>query len=225
MPINLPNDFLCTATTAVFDEPSPVDFRHLAQPGLPELLLEQLSVRRFLVTTSIVTSTVSAEHSISFVETLFKVPVSLGGRDFLFPVVTYVDHEYSLVRGYLMGFNKLLTPKRLDADPLTLAFADHDLDFRAEAEDPSTTPQLPAEQDYPMLLWTDYSVGPARSHGFMTLDIDAYCRRQVRSLAAERAVQAVSGRKVAARQLYMIEDTFTIRDVLPALAQETGDLS
>lgn len=59
----------------------------------------------------------------------------------------------------------------------------------------------------------------------MTLDIDAYCRRQVRSLAAERAVQTVSGHKVTISQLYVIEDTFTIRDVLPVLAQETEDRS
>ncbi|WP_405018342.1 hypothetical protein OHV05_16390 [Kitasatospora sp. NBC_00070] len=213
MSINLPNSFVVSATTAVFDEPEAVDFRSFAQHGLPVALVEQLQARRFLVTTARVTSQVSGEQSIDFVETLFKVPVRLNGRDFLFPVVTYVDHPYSLIRGYLLGFNKLFAPRT--ADPGILTAPGLEVDLRSRTDELTVAELLPPEQELPMLLWTDYSVGDARSHGLATLDVDAYERQGVRSLEARTTSQLIGGRNVTVRRLYEIRDTFVIRGTIP----------
>ncbi|MFJ6780859.1 acetoacetate decarboxylase family protein [Streptomyces yangpuensis] len=210
MSIILPNEFTCVSRTAVFDEPEPVDFRHLAQVGVPDVLMEQLRTGRFLVTMSRAESTVSAHHSIGFTETLIKIPVRLGDRNYLYPVVTYVDHEYSLLRGYLLGFNKRLTQPASDADPLMLTLSGLDLDLR-EIPDSVAAVDLPPEQNDPLLLWTDYSVGEnARSRGFGTLEIAGYVSKGVRELRCARVRQTVAGQDVAARRLYEIEDAFTV---------------
>ncbi|MER6379910.1 hypothetical protein [Streptomyces sp. NPDC001127] len=216
MSVVLPNEFSCIARTAVFDESEPVDFRHLAQPGVPAGLVEQLQVKRFLVTTSRVHSTVSKHHAIDFVETLIKIPVVLYGRWYLYPVVTFVDNEYSLIRGYLLGFNKVFAAKSQGCHPLTLVQPGLDVDFRADKECGSTVPELPTEQNYGLLLWTDYSIGEGvRSRGFANPIIHTYVRDSVVSLKIARENQIVAGRKLVAQQLYEIRDRFVIPGTVP----------
>ncbi|GLV87976.1 hypothetical protein Slala03_76650 [Streptomyces lavendulae subsp. lavendulae] len=214
MSVVLPNSFSCAARTAVFETPEPVDFRHLAQPGLPAEVHDQLRANRFLVTTSRVSSTVSEHHSIDFVETLLKVPVTVRGTEYLFPVVTYVDHEYSLIRGYLLGFHKLLRGRPADADPLTLCLPGLDIDLRAD-EKPAGEEPLPREQEFPMLLWTNYSVGRVYSRGFATLAIEDYERKSLVPLDAIRKEQTIAGRDLTVSRLYEIQDTFVIRRTVP----------
>ncbi|MFF9011048.1 hypothetical protein ACF087_35390 [Streptomyces goshikiensis] len=214
MSVVLPNKFSCAARTAVFESPDPVDFRYLAQPGLPAELRVQLEANRFLVTTSRVSSTVSEHHSMDFVETLLKIPVTVSGTEYLFPVVTYVDHEYSLIRGYLMGFNKLLRSRPEGADPLTLKLSDLDIDFRA-AQEPAHEEALPREQDFPMLLWTDYSVGRVYSRGFATLAIEDYERKSLVNLNVIRKEQTIAGQKLSVSRLYEIQDSFVIPHTVP----------
>ncbi|WP_285543634.1 hypothetical protein [Streptomyces lavendulae] len=166
------------------------------------------------MTTSRVSSTVSEHHSIDFVETLLKVPVTVRGTEYLFPVVTYVDHEYSLIRGYLLGFHKLLRGRPADADPLTLCLPGLDIDLRAD-EKPAGEEPLPREQEFPMLLWTNYSVGRVYSRGFATLAIEDYERKSLVPLDAIRKEQTIAGRDLTVSRLYEIQDTFVIRRTVP----------
>lgn len=219
MSVVLPNSFTCAARTAVFDSSEPVDFRHLAQPGLPAEVRDQLQVNRFLVTTSRVSSTVSEHHSMDFVETLLKIPVTVRGTEYLFPVVTYVDHEYSLIRGYLLGFHKLLRGRPAGADPMTLSLPGLDIDLRAKDE-PVEEEALPLEQEFPMLLWTDYSVGRVYSRGFSTLAIEEYERKSVVALDVIREKQTIAGRELTVGQLYEIQDSFVIPRTNPLAGEE-----
>ncbi|MEU9147273.1 hypothetical protein [Streptomyces sp. NPDC048349] len=155
-----------------------------------------------------------------FVETLLKVPVTVRGTEYLFPVVTYVDHEYSLIRGYLMGFNKLLRSRPEGADPLTLQLSDLDIDFRS-APEPAHEKPLPREQDFPMLLWTDYSVGRVQSRGFATLAIEDYERKSLVTLNVLRSEQTIAGRRLNVKALYEIHDSFVIPRTTPIEGEAT----
>ncbi|MFE7041055.1 hypothetical protein ACFU9X_16880 [Streptomyces atratus] len=202
----------------MFDEQEDIDFRAMAQPGVPTELLDQLRVRRFLVSLSRVSSEVSEQHSIDFTEVLVKIPIRWRDRAFLFPVVGYVDHEYSLIRGYLLGFQKLFTPRSPGAEPFALSRPDRglDVDLRdTRGVRPEEEP-LPSEQELELLLWRDYDVGPTvRSHGLGTLTVEDYVRSDVRTLTPARGSQTVAGREVSVRRLFEVRDSFVVTGTVP----------
>ena len=212
MSINLPNHFTCRSRTLVFDSGEEVDFSPVAQAGLPEDLARQLRTGRFLVTLSSVTSTSSADRTFDFREVLLKVPVAVGGTDYLFPVAAYVDHEYSLVRGYLLGFNKFFTAPT--ADEFTLAAGGLTLDASMPEVGALEPALLPSEQSLPLLLWTDYSVGDAHSHGYGTLAVEGYERTAVTELElpGEQVILSRTMKPVAA---YEVRDAFDVTGTLP----------
>lgn len=221
MSIVLPNSFSCMARSAFFDEAEPIDFRSLVPPGLPNEVSDQLVARRFLVTTSHVQSTVSAYHSIHFTETLVKIPVQMAGEDFLFPVVTYVDNEYSLIRGYLLGFNKVYASPTSDSGGLALVMPGLDLDLREKAGSRSENPDIPHEQQYPMLLWTEYSLGEhVSSHGFQRLTMENYVRHGLFGFDAARSTQQLVDREVEVSQLYGLHDRFVVTGTVPVAGRE-----
>lgn len=218
MSIRFPNAFSCTGRSVLFDETDPVDFRALAGPGVPAELIERLVARRFVVTTSQVESTTSEQHSIRFAETIVKVPVHWGGEDFLFPVVTFVDNEHSLIRGYLLGFHKVFAAPEAGTDGLVLQVGDLALDLRAEPSPADwASPDIPPEHGYPFLLWTDYSLAPGvSSHGYRRLTAESYARHSVSAMRPAHPEQRIAGRQVTARMMYEIRDSFVLTGSVPA---------
>lgn len=85
------------------------DISALADRSAPIDCVSQLSVNDFFVTFSAVSSDFNGEDYVDYNEVIVKVPVVVGGRPFIFPPRTYVDNELSLVRGYLLGFNKYIS--------------------------------------------------------------------------------------------------------------------
>ncbi|WP_326621706.1 acetoacetate decarboxylase family protein (plasmid) [Streptomyces anulatus] len=211
MPLALPNSFTCASRTALLESAAPIDFRPLAQHGVPDTVTHQLrAVSRFLVTVSRVRSSVCPDRSIDFTETLVKIPVRLGGQERLFPVVTYVDHEYSLIRGFLLGFHKLFAAGAHDSAQPVVTWPGLDLDLRDDGPKAGDESDLPPEHHLPLLLWTDYSVADARSHGWRTLDIEQYERTRLALLHCARHEQTVAGEKATVRALYETADQFVI---------------
>jgi hypothetical protein len=211
MSLVLPNSFTCASRTALLESASPIDFRPFAQHGVPDHVTQQLTaVSRFLVTVSRVRSSVSSDRSIDFTETLVKIPVRLGQQDHLFPVVTYVDHEYSLIRGFLLGFHKLFAAGAHDTALPVVTLPGLDLDLRDDGPRAGDESDLPSEQSLPFLLWTDYSVADARSHGWRTLDVEQYERTRLAFLHCARPEQTVAGEKATVRALYETADRFVI---------------
>ncbi|MER6047743.1 acetoacetate decarboxylase family protein (plasmid) [Streptomyces sp. BHT-5-2] len=215
MSLVLPNTFACTSRTAVLEGATPIDFRPFAQHGLPEELTRQLVTQRFLVTASCARSSVSEGRYIDFTETLVKIPVHLGAQNYLFPVITYVDHEYSLIRGFLLGFHKVFAAHPEGARSHTVSLPGLDIDLREDEVLGGGEAEVPAEQAYPFLLWTDYSVGGARSHGFRTLVVEQYQRESSRFLRCARRDQTVANRKATVAGLYEIEDRFVVTGTDP----------
>lgn len=216
MSLVLPNSFTCTSRTALLDTIAPTDFRPLAQHGLPHAVAGQLAhVSRLLVTRSRVRSSVCSDRYIDFTETLVKIPVRLHSQDYLFPVVTYVDHEYSLVRGYLLGFHKLFAVGGPNEAFPAVTLPGFDLDLGDQGTAAGDDNDLPDEQALPFLLWTDYSVAEARSHGWRTLVIDRYERTGLTFLHPLREKQVIRGAKATVRSLYEIADRFVVTGTQP----------
>jgi hypothetical protein len=211
MSINLPNRFECASRTLVFDGPTSVDFRPLAQRGIPDELAGQLVTSRFLVTLSDVVSTSSGADTFRFREALLKIPVTVLDREFLFPVAGFVDHEYSLARGYLLGFNKYFMNR--PAVPFTLCQDGFELDARTFATAGSLEYEdLPQEHGRPLLLWADYSVGAARWRGYGTLVVENYTAKRLSRLGVP-ATQRVLGHQMSPVRAYEVCDEFVVADV------------
>jgi hypothetical protein len=213
--IHLPNQFACTTRTVVVDGPAH-DLRGFAQSGLPTELTRQLVVGRFLLSTAVVRSTVTADDEIHFAETLLKVPVEIAGQRRLFPVATWVTHEYSLIRGYLLGFNKFFAPGPSDLTGAHLDTAEMELDLRSCVVGPQINDSaLPTEQALSLLLWTDYSVGDAHSQGFRTPDFTDYQRASLTSLSTDGLVARAFDEPLRITQAYQMIDTFTMTGTTP----------
>lgn len=87
-----------------------VDLSGLADGCASREILQQLTVARFFLTFSAVTSNFNGVDDVYYHEVLLKLPVQTRRGLRVFPVRTWVDNELSLVRGYLLGFNKYFVP-------------------------------------------------------------------------------------------------------------------
>lgn len=220
MAIRLPNAFASRSRTVLLDFERPVDLRPLAAAGVPQVLTSQLTTDRLLVTSAVARSTISDEESIEFSEILIKVPIAIGGGLHLFPVVTFVDHEDSLVRGYLLGFHKrLLRPLGPAAD--SLAFEGMDLCLAGTLGGDLAPDALPPEQELPLLLWRDYSVPPgADAYGFAALQIEGYERHGCREVLGVRRRHTVAGVAAEVAMSYEINDGFVITRAEPLASSD-----
>lgn len=107
--IRLPNSFIGKNITLKVKFKNPIDVSYVYNDleSLPEEITKQLSdIQQMFITFADMFSTVNEYQSINYNEVIIKVPVTYKGNDYIFPIVTYVNHRYSMIRGYLFGFNK-----------------------------------------------------------------------------------------------------------------------
>lgn len=58
------------------------------------------------VTFSRMKSNINEHDQISYHEVIFKVPVEINGEKYMYPVISYVDNEFSYIRGTFLGYYK-----------------------------------------------------------------------------------------------------------------------
>jgi len=173
MAIRLPNHFESQNRTAVLKAERPVDFTQWVGLVPPDELAGQLTSRNFLVTFSRVLSTINSESSIAYREVLVKVPVTYRGVDYLYPVLTWVDDEYSLIRGFLLGFHKRFIREH-NREEFVLDDGDTRLDLRGgHATDSATSGAFPASPR-PFLLHASFAVGDVEVDRINSLDVRNY---------------------------------------------------
>ena len=61
-----------------------------------------------LITFSDVVSTINEKDKIKYHECIIKVKVDYKGQDYYYPLITFVDDAYSIIRGYYLGFEKCI---------------------------------------------------------------------------------------------------------------------
>lgn len=78
--------------------------------GDSENIFTNLPTNELLFTFSSVKSTVNKNHKykINYNEFIIKSKVYYNNREYYYPIVTFVNDEYSLIRGYMLGFEKKL---------------------------------------------------------------------------------------------------------------------
>jgi hypothetical protein len=189
-----------------------VDLRDHAAPGTPSDVLAQLRTDHIVVTYSDVSSSISPAASIEYREILVKIPVSFMGRDFVFPLLTWVSNEYSLIRGYLLGFQKRMI--RNDAGPMRLDEGNTVIDFSDgyASADTHATPQPPF--GLPFLVHTDFDVGSVASdHRLGELVVKNAHLLRLSRVDGIVDRQVVFGFELRVELAIETEDVFSIHDV------------
>ncbi|RLK63981.1 hypothetical protein D3H64_01645 [Atopobacter sp. AH10] len=112
--IRLPNKFEGENITLEVELDQSVDMSILYpdKKYLDGSLLEQLKATDQLnLTVSKMHSEINEDCAIDYTEVLIKIPVLVDDKSYYFPIVSYVSHPYSLIRGYYLGFYKELDEK------------------------------------------------------------------------------------------------------------------
>lgn len=107
--IRFPNIFERKNFTFIVKSNIPIDMTVLYDDSekLPEKILEKIkNVEDFFVSFAEMTSTINEVKKVDFKEVIIKIPICYHGKNYVFPVISYVTDEYSLIRGSIMGFNK-----------------------------------------------------------------------------------------------------------------------
>lgn len=113
--IDLPNVFSGTNITLE------INFQNVAKAELlsinkvvndfmREKILET-NVEKLYVTFSSMISTINDKETINYHEVIVKVPVVINSKEYIFPMISFVDDERSFLRGTYLGYyKKLLNP-------------------------------------------------------------------------------------------------------------------
>ncbi len=80
------------------------DFRDL----LKEKNDLNLFTNEIIITFSKMKSTINEIEHINYYEVIFKIVVKKNDKKYLFPLITFVNNEISLIRGYFLGFYKIM---------------------------------------------------------------------------------------------------------------------
>ena len=111
-------------------------------------------VNEIMITFSKMTSTINEKDEIDYCEVLFKYKVQYKNQYFYYPAITYVNHEYSLLRGYYLGFEKRMAEINIEDNSLSLSCKDFTLSLKYIFENNNDTAN--ALPSYPFILSQDY---------------------------------------------------------------------
>jgi hypothetical protein len=110
--IRFPNKFKGINFTMMVEFETETDITKLYD-DIEELdtdILNQLrKIKNFSITFAKMNSSINKDKYIDYTEVIIKIPISILGENYIFPIATFVSNEYSLIRGYLMGFHKIFS--------------------------------------------------------------------------------------------------------------------
>ncbi|MBT8163008.1 MULTISPECIES: acetoacetate decarboxylase family protein [Arthrobacter] len=213
MTISFPNQFETHNRTAEIKFDTPIDFGLLAAPETRYEIASQLISDRAVLTVSSATSTVRPGTEIEYHEVIVKVPVRVGGRDYIYPVVTWVDHEYSLVRGYLLGFNKRFSTQM--SGDFSFSSTDMDICFSGgtrqacEPHDRGELLQLPFLVDAHFMIDGDLS-----RNRLGILDVSEYQLTACGRVVDVESSCTILGHTGQLGDVFETEDTFQLNGVI-----------
>lgn len=128
------------------------------------------NTNEIVITFSELTSTINEKDTINYCEVIFKYKVYYKNKYFYYPIITYVNHEYSLLRGYSLGFEKRMANIRIEGNLLSLFHKDFTLIMKYNYD--NVVSSLPL---YPFILNPDYTFGNNQSNTqIVTLDTRNY---------------------------------------------------
>lgn len=148
--VNLPNyvksvnhNFLCQFSESIV-------FDNIINVALPEKFKESITGKEFMITIAKNYTKFNDKWESEYNEIIIKVLVEYKSEMYVYPVLTLVDDELSLIRGYLLGFEKYWLCN-LALKPQNIFYSDDRLtiDFKIDSKiDKSISPNY----DYPFIL-------------------------------------------------------------------------
>jgi hypothetical protein len=210
--IILPNKFSCVGRSLLLSLDETVDFEQLSADGMPAELREQLRSNVLVVTFTDAVSEVHPGTSISYREILFKLPVTVDGVPLLHPVVTYVDSEYSLIRGYFLGFHKRWisggSQNVFEQDGSRLQIGGVRSGTKVDAA------PLAEILRRPMVLHRNFSFDPSMTkNGWAVLDAEDLLEKATYELVADWPDQQILGVRATVVDAAEVHEEFVLRGV------------
>lgn len=159
--IRFPNTFQRKNITFIVKSNISIDMTTLYDDTkkLPKKILEKIKrVEEFFVTFAEMTSTINEEKKVEFKEVIVKIPISYNGKNYVFPIISYVTDEYSLIRGRIMGFNKKFSSNiQIQEGKINFSCDDFYLQYIFSQDDFKSDESIKCSEA-PFILFRNYNV-------------------------------------------------------------------
>ena len=88
-----------------------------------------------LLTFSDCESTINEKDKIIYHEMIVKCKVNYKRKEYYYPIITFVDDAYSVIRGYYLGFEKCVSDINMEKEHIQIHNKYFDLDFQLDKKE------------------------------------------------------------------------------------------
>lgn len=106
-----------------------------------------------LLTLSECESSINENDKIIYYELIVKCKVNYKGKEYYYPIITFVNDAYSVIRGYYLGFEKCISYINIEDDYVQIKNKYFDLDFRLDKKEATEKDKFVT---YPFILIRDW---------------------------------------------------------------------
>lgn len=154
--IELPNSFKGENFHFVL-KADKIDLRDIFPSYYPKAFVQKFkSISNLMISFSNMTSTLNSNESIDFNEIIMKVPIEINNTVYMVPIISFVNNEFSYLRGYLMGFYKKLNKiNYFDENKIQFRNEILDVDINLKGEFENSECNLLA---FPFLLYRSFNI-------------------------------------------------------------------
>ncbi|CAM3119619.1 hypothetical protein STFE110948_02965 [Streptobacillus felis] len=215
--IYLPNNFISENTTFLCEFVENVDLLELYKnfTNLDHSIKNQLkNVKQLYITYTNAVSSINSLEEIKFVEIIFKVIVEYKKNKYIFPILTIVSDEFSLLRGYMLGFNKILDKKIVyNSEKIFIKNENMFLNFDI-SENLSEFDMEFDNINFPFLTHIERNIYNDINE-FVTLDISNYHElfRKIYSVNSKK-IGLVLGKELILNSIIKNKNTFSLNGVI-----------
>lgn len=136
------------------------------------ILKQSKNTRHLYVTFSRMISNVNKYKKISYHEVIFKLPVEIDKKKYIYPLISYVDDELSFTRGVYLGYYKKLVNNnaiKFNERKVMFNFQESMFEIDYLTKNQKNVDVLPF--DYPFILnYATYVPGAVTNKGLYTLN-------------------------------------------------------
>lgn len=106
-----------------------------------------------LITFSDVVSSINEKDNIVYHENIVKCKVEYEGKMYYYPIITFVDNAYSIIRGYYLGFEKCISDIFINESKISVTnmFIDFSVNIKRKSLSKSKS-----FETYPFILICDW---------------------------------------------------------------------
>lgn len=212
--IRFPNSFIGENLTIEAFSDIPIDFSGYYQNirNLPQEIYNSIcDTEQFFITFSNMESSINESEIIKYSEVIIKIEIIYHGKKYLFPVISFVSNEMSLIRGFGMGFKKeMCGTLHLGSQTAFLQYQDEVLlkvDYNAKNKSIQTTnPNL----SNPFLLVRDFDIG-TEVRDIVTLNVKTHEKSKQKVIHDDIIeVGVIKNANIYSKTISLSKDSFDI---------------